>query len=207
MENEESNALPWDDYFFLFRYWAPTGKRIPAPRKWVWYCAWFLVLVVVGDYGQNHYFFLRCRYCEWSRSGGLKKPQPDNRLESFHLMSSISLPPPHFYQHREAKQGGKDEGCIGILNDFYSDGIKWHDIECRHKKPIICQVETIVHHHDHHHHEHIKSFPIQVFSRFQLFFTTGERRASWFCFWRGKLTSCLPSFLMYCIYQSAIHNI
>merc|ERR1712223_634962 len=73
-------------------YWAPTGKRIPAPRK--------------------------CRYCEWSRSGGLKKPQPDNR---------------------EAKQGGKDEGCIGILNNFYSDGIKWHDIECRHKKPIICQ--------------------------------------------------------------------
>ena len=54
-------------------------------------------------------------------------------------MSSISLPPPHFHQHREAKQGGKDEGCIGILNDFYSDGIKWHDIECRHKKPIICQ--------------------------------------------------------------------
>jgi len=73
-------------------YWAPTGKRIPAPR--------------------------RCGYCDWSRSGGLKKPQPDNR---------------------EAKQGGKDEGCIGILNDFYSDGIKWHDIECRHKKPIICQ--------------------------------------------------------------------
>jgi len=73
-------------------YWAPTGKRIPPPRK--------------------------CRYCEWSRSGGLKKPQPDNR---------------------EAKQGGKDEGCIGILNNFYNDGIKWHDIECRHKKPIICQ--------------------------------------------------------------------
>ena len=40
----------------------------------------------------------RCRYCEWSKSGGLKKPQPDNR---------------------EALQGGKDEGCIGILNDFY----------------------------------------------------------------------------------------
>ncbi len=33
---------------------------------------------------------------------------------------------------REKKQGGNDEGCIGILNDFYSDGIKWHDIECRH---------------------------------------------------------------------------
>ena len=42
---------------------------------------------------------------------------------------------------REAKEGGKDEGCIGILNNFYEDGIKWHDIECRHKKPIICQVK------------------------------------------------------------------
>ena len=22
---------------------------------------------------------------------------------------------------------------------MFQDGIKWHDIECRHKKPIICQ--------------------------------------------------------------------
>ena len=65
--------------------------------------------------------FPRCGYCTWSRSGGLKKPQPDNR---------------------EKTQGGKDEGCIGILNDFYDDGIKWHDIECRHKKPVICQVSN-----------------------------------------------------------------
>ena len=40
---------------------------------------------------------------------------------------------------REEKQGGKDEACIGILNNFYDDGIKWHDVECRHKKPVICQ--------------------------------------------------------------------
>ena len=40
---------------------------------------------------------------------------------------------------REMKQGGKDEACIGILNNFYEDGVKWHDVECRHKKPIICQ--------------------------------------------------------------------
>jgi len=73
-------------------YWAPTGKRIPSPR--------------------------RCRYCEWSPTGGAKQPQPDNR---------------------EQRQGGKDEACIGILNNFYKDGVKWHDIECRHKKPVICQ--------------------------------------------------------------------
>ena len=53
-------------------YWAPTGKRIPAPRA--------------------------CGYCNWSHTGGLRKAQPDNR---------------------EEKQGGKDEACIGILNDVY----------------------------------------------------------------------------------------
>jgi len=73
-------------------YWAPTGQRIPSPRK--------------------------CKYCDWSRTGGLRRPQPDNR---------------------EQKQGGNDEACIGILNNVYKDGIKWHDIECRHKKPVICQ--------------------------------------------------------------------
>ena len=57
-------------------YWAPTGKRIPAPR--------------------------RCRFCDWSRSGGLKERQPDNR---------------------EQRQGGKDEACIGILNNFYKVSI------------------------------------------------------------------------------------
>ena len=54
-------------------YWAPTGKRIPAPRK--------------------------CGYCEWSHTGGLRKNQPDNR---------------------EQKQGGKEEACIGILNNVYN---------------------------------------------------------------------------------------
>ena len=73
-------------------YWAPTGKRIPSPRK--------------------------CGYCTWSTTGGARQRQPDNR---------------------EQRQGGKDEACIGILNNFYKDGIVWHDIECRHKKPVICQ--------------------------------------------------------------------
>lgn len=59
-----------------------------------------------------------CKYCFWSNTGGLEESQPDNR---------------------EQRQGGNDEACIGILNDFYNDGIKWHDIECRHKKPVICQ--------------------------------------------------------------------
>ena len=54
-------------------YWAPTGKRIPAPR--------------------------RCSFCEWSNTGGLEERQPDNR---------------------EQRQGGKEEACIGILNNVYN---------------------------------------------------------------------------------------
>jgi len=59
-----------------------------------------------------------CNYCEWSRTGGIGESQPDNR---------------------EQRQGGRDEACIGILNNFYKDGVVWHDIECSHKKPVICQ--------------------------------------------------------------------
>ncbi|XP_053635130.2 asialoglycoprotein receptor 2-like [Cherax quadricarinatus] len=50
----------------------------------------------------------------WSHTGGLRKPQPDNR------------------------EGGK-ENCLAILNNFYKDGIKWHDVACHHLKPVICE--------------------------------------------------------------------
>jgi hypothetical protein len=33
-----------------------------------------------------------------------------------------------------------DEICIGVLNNFYADGIKWHDVGCQHKKPTICEL-------------------------------------------------------------------
>merc|ERR1712106_217747 len=52
---------------------------------------------------------------EWSHTGGARppRPQPDNR------------------------EG--NEFCIGVLNNFYNDGVKFHDISCHHKKPIICE--------------------------------------------------------------------
>ncbi|KAK6633217.1 hypothetical protein RUM44_003818 [Polyplax serrata] len=55
---------------------------------------------------------------DWSPSGGIKKPQPDNR--EFH-------------------QGGAKETCLAILNNFYGDGIHWHDVACHHRKPIVCE--------------------------------------------------------------------
>ncbi|ROT75937.1 mannose-binding protein [Penaeus vannamei] len=50
----------------------------------------------------------------WSHTGGKKQPQPDNR-----------------------EQGG--ENCVAVLNDFYDDGVRWHDIACHHEKSIICE--------------------------------------------------------------------
>jgi len=49
----------------------------------------------------------------WSHTGGARRAQPDNR------------------------EG--NEFCMGVLNNFYQDGIKFHDISCHHKKPVICE--------------------------------------------------------------------
>ncbi|XP_059490613.1 uncharacterized protein LOC132205534 [Neocloeon triangulifer] len=55
---------------------------------------------------------------DWSPSGGLGRPQPDNR---------------------EAAQGGATENCLAILNQFYKDGVNWHDVACHHFKPWVCE--------------------------------------------------------------------
>lgn len=54
----------------------------------------------------------------WSHTGGKKpepEPQPDNR--------------------------DGNEFCIGVLNNFYADGVKWHDVACHHRKPTICELD------------------------------------------------------------------
>ena len=32
-----------------------------------------------------------------------------------------------------------NEFCVAVLNNFYSDGVKMHDVSCHHKKPTICE--------------------------------------------------------------------
>merc|ERR1712224_195028 len=49
----------------------------------------------------------------WSNTGGANRPQPDNR------------------------EG--DEVCLAVLNNFYNDGVRFHDVSCHHRKPIICE--------------------------------------------------------------------
>ncbi|CAG7719448.1 unnamed protein product [Allacma fusca] len=57
-------------------------------------------------------------YNDWSHTGGLKLPQPDNR---------------------EKKEGGHPESCLAYLNNYYKDGIKWHDVACHHIKSFVCE--------------------------------------------------------------------
>jgi hypothetical protein len=64
-------------------------------------------------------------YQPWSDTGhktqfnnGVKVAQPDNA---------------------EFEINGSVEACMGILNDIYQDGVKWHDIACYHTKPYVCE--------------------------------------------------------------------
>jgi hypothetical protein len=55
----------------------------------------------------------RNQFHDWSGTGGARKAQPDSR------------------------EG--EEACLAVLNNFYGDGIKWHDVACHHEKPIVCE--------------------------------------------------------------------
>ena len=42
--------------------------------------------------------------------------------------------------NRELKLTGQnDEACLAVLNNYYKDGVTWHDIACYHKKPFVCE--------------------------------------------------------------------
>merc|ERR1712029_243940 len=51
------------------------------------------------------------RFHDWSQTGGSRppKPQPDNR-------------------EKVGNPSGDDEACMAVLNNFYGDGVKWHDV-------------------------------------------------------------------------------
>ncbi|XP_037090476.1 C-type lectin galactose-binding isoform-like [Pollicipes pollicipes] len=55
----------------------------------------------------------RVKPFNWSGTGSLGRPQPDD------------------------SEG--HEYCMAVLNNVYNDGITWHDIACHHRKPFICE--------------------------------------------------------------------
>lgn len=56
--------------------------------------------------------------------------QPHNILKYAECAYFESL----FLSFLEFDINGSVEACMGLLNDIYEDGVKWHDIACYHTK-------------------------------------------------------------------------
>ena len=66
---------------------------------------------------------------------------PSRLLLKSKMFSYCRFNPPRKQPDNREKvqQGGEDEACLAVLNNFYGDGIKWHDVACHHEKPIVCE--------------------------------------------------------------------
>jgi len=46
---------------------------------------------------------------------------------------------PWSFTGRTGPQPDGGERCLAILNDVYRDGVKFHDVACHHRKPVVCE--------------------------------------------------------------------
>ena len=76
MDGNIRKCCPWCQNIYLSQVLGTHWQEDPSPKKVSFQKVW--------PFWQN-ISISRCRYCDWSRSGGLKKPQPDNRQNTFHL--------------------------------------------------------------------------------------------------------------------------
>ncbi|XP_045106156.1 uncharacterized protein LOC123501400 [Portunus trituberculatus] len=67
----------------------------------------------VGPYSWKWQSCVASQYSRWSHTGRFGRSQPDN--------------------------ADMNENCLAILNNFYGDGIIWHDIDCSLEKYVICE--------------------------------------------------------------------
>merc|ERR1719266_2334552 len=92
-------------------FWADGNKRIPPTN-------------------------IPSRLTFWSRSGELRKPQPDNfaglRAGKLDVKDDSGLTV-------EGLQEFYDKACLAVLNNKYNDGIQWHDVPCYFRSRIICE--------------------------------------------------------------------
>ncbi|XP_045106158.1 uncharacterized protein LOC123501404 isoform X1 [Portunus trituberculatus] len=71
----------------------------------------------VGPYSWKWQSCVASQYSRWSFTGRFGRRQPDN--------------------------ADMNEDCLAILNNFYGDGIIWHDIDCSLEKYVICERPSI----------------------------------------------------------------
>ena len=88
------------------------SSRVSGILKLFWLPYWSI------DSNNLLSFYANCHGFHVHSSGHLKTPQPDNAEEDIN---------------------GSKESCLGLLNNIYEDGIKWHDIACYHPKPFMCE--------------------------------------------------------------------
>jgi len=73
----------------------------------------------------------------WSASGGKLRPTNEkSELNDWSYTGRDNLPQP---DNRDKKLGSYSESCLAVLNNYYNDGIKWHDVACHHVKSFICE--------------------------------------------------------------------
>lgn len=70
----------------------------------------------------------------WSRSGYIGQ----------FLDGEHSVPQPDNAEHLLNKNPVTQEACISVNNNWYQDGISWHDTACYHKKPFICEDSDVL---------------------------------------------------------------
>jgi len=46
---------------------------------------------------------------------------------------------PWSFTGRTGPQPDGGERCLAVLNNVYRDGVKFHDVACHHRKPVICE--------------------------------------------------------------------
>ncbi|XP_023343172.1 uncharacterized protein LOC111712710 isoform X1 [Eurytemora carolleeae] len=77
---------------------------------------WFWASTLQGM-GETNVFDGR-KYNAWSFTGPLNKSQPDGLLKA---------------------DGFGEQACMGLLDDFFGDGLAWHDTKCNDRRLIICE--------------------------------------------------------------------
>jgi len=79
-------------------------------RGWFWASS-------LQSMGETNVFNGR-KFNGWSSTGPLNKPQPDGILKA---------------------DGFGEQACTALLDNFFNDGLSWHDTKCNDRRQIVCE--------------------------------------------------------------------
>merc|ERR1711879_50916 len=123
------------------RYWSPNVRETPrcpnaAPNHF-WNGKKYILTFLLKDEGCKKFTGYQAdNYCK--ANGGRAVSLDSNEASEHFLDVSAQFAQPDNRNHDQ--DGAEDEICLAVLNNFYNDNIKWHDVACHHKKPTICEL-------------------------------------------------------------------